>query len=544
MFFYLGTQRELGRLRRLADLYTKALARLDGSAAQSGHTGEEFRSASHLYDRDLAILGPDSLFGLLATVRTGVGQRGLAHDLLHPRDRNATLARQEAIQELAPRNDLREQIHLLGVSQFQQVPASFFNAWLAEPPPSFHPAFRYLLAATTTIALALLLLGATQRLAWSTINPKLLAVFSVQAALALLLRPRVLPILTATNHLSNQMQMFRDGLTLLQANPFTSPKLRDLQARSHQPSGAVKLLARLQHQLAIVQQRTKSFSLILSLLTCAGTHAALSIAAWKRANAAAMTGWLAAWAEFESLNALATYAYEHPENTYPEMLPSGTATFEATALTHPLLGTEAVANNISLRAEDDEAPAKEREASRAASLYLISGSNMSGKSTLLRAVGLNAVLAAAGAPLRATSARISPLAIGASLALTDSLAEGKSKFLAEVERLHAILKLSDGSVPVLFLIDEIFSGTNSLDRRIAAEAVARVLIARGAIGALSTHDLTLTEMAADPALRAANVHMASPDAADPLGFDYRLKPGINPSSNALAILRMVGIELR
>jgi DNA mismatch repair ATPase MutS len=165
---------------------------------------------------------------------------------------------------------------------------------------------------------------------------------------------------------------------------------------------------------------------------------------------------------------------------------------------------------------------------------------MSGKSTLLRSIGINAVLAYAGAPVRAQSLRITPLALGASIALTDSLAEGRSKFLAEVERLSAILNASTAT-PVLFLVDEIFSGTNSEDRRTAARSVLEKLLANAAIGALSTHDLALTDLAT-PATAGLNVHMASPDPQDPLAFDYKLKPGINTASSARAILRLIGID--
>jgi DNA mismatch repair ATPase MutS len=171
---------------------------------------------------------------------------------------------------------------------------------------------------------------------------------------------------------------------------------------------------------------------------------------------------------------------------------------------------------------------------------LISGSNMAGKSTLLRAVGCNTVLALAGAPVCARAAKMSALRVGASLALVDSLAEGKSKFLAEVERLRDIVALA-GSGECLFLIDEIFSGTNSADRRAAAEAVLRALIRAGAIGALSTHDLALAELAEVPELGGVNVHMASPVENDPLAFDYLLKPGVNRTTNALAIVRMLGL---
>ncbi len=527
--FSLRNRRRLERLARLTLLYTRALGRQDGTAPQSGHTGEAFRPATHLYDQDLAILGPHSLFGLLATARTGIGQRGLAHNLLYLPNHDATLARQLAIQELAPANDLREQIHLLGVSDFQQLPATFFDTWLDDPPPVFHPALRLGLLVTTAAYLLLTLAGLVHLAAWSTLRPNIFALLGLQAVIALAVRKRVVPVLDAASHLSNQMEIFRDGLALLQAATFTAPRLIALQQLSRQPGNAVPLLAAAERHFTVVEQRTKNIFLILSLFLAIGTHIAIAIAAWKRRNAAAMKHWLAAWAEFEALNAFATYAYEHPANIYPEILPSGTAIFEVTALAHPLLPPDAITNDIAFNP--------------ATSLYLISGSNMAGKSTLLRAIGLNAVLAANGAPIRATAARIAPLTLGASIALTDSLAEGKSKFLAEVERLHQVLEAAEQPTPILFLVDEIFSGTNSLDRRIAAEAIAAALLRRHAIGALSTHDLTLTEMAANPALRAVNLHMASPDPANPLAFDYRLKPGVNPTSNALAILRLIGIAV-
>ena len=168
---------------------------------------------------------------------------------------------------------------------------------------------------------------------------------------------------------------------------------------------------------------------------------------------------------------------------------------------------------------------------------------MSGKSTLLRAIGLNAVLALAGAPVRARSLRLGQLSVWASMSVVDSLLDGKSKFLAEIERLRQTLQAAEGDKPVLFLVDEIFSGTNSPDRRVAAESVVRTLVSRGAIGALSTHDIALTEIAAKEGLRGMNVHMGSKGAGDPMDFDYRLKPGVTKESNALAIARMAGVPV-
>jgi DNA mismatch repair ATPase MutS len=241
-----------------------------------------------------------------------------------------------------------------------------------------------------------------------------------------------------------------------------------------------------------------------------------------------MRRWLEAWGEFEALLALATYAAEHEENVWPEIV-EGAALFEAKGMVHPLLWrADAVANDVAL--------------GEGVQFLLISGSNMAGKSTLLRAMGANAVLALAGASVPANGLSMSALQIGASLAINDSLAEGKSKFLAEVERLRDLLALArDKPGESLFLIDEVFSGTNSLDRRVAAEAVLRGLLAAGAIGALSTHDLALAELAQIVSLGGRNVHMASPDESDPLGFDYLLKAGVNRTTNGLAIVRLLGL---
>ena len=187
--------------------------------------------------------------------------------------------------------------------------------------------------------------------------------------------------------------------------------------------------------------------------------------------------------------------------------------------------------------------ANDLDLSSGSPFYLISGSNLSGKSTLLRAAGLNAVLAFAGAPVRARVLRLSGLAIVASLAVVDSLLHGKSKFLAEVDRLRLAIQSAALERPVLFLVDEIFSGTNSRDRRIAAEAVVRTLVERGAIGILSTHDLALTEIANAPGMDGVNMHMASGNEGDPMDFDYRLKPGPTTETNALAIARMAGVPV-
>ena len=255
----------------------------------------------------------------------------------------------------------------------------------------------------------------------------------------------------------------------------------------------------------------------------------MAIEGWRGHNRSALRSWLAAWAEFEALNSLACYAYENPGNVFPEVS-EGDPHFEATAIGHPLIPhRNCVGNAVTLN--------------RQSRFYIVSGSNMSGKSTLLRAIGLNAVLALAGAPVRAEALRLSRLAVCASLSVVDSLLNGKSKFLAEVDRLRQAIDLASGGQAVLFLVDEILSGTNSRDQRLAAEAVVRTLVAQGAIGALSTHDLALSEIADHGELGGKNVHMGSRDGGGPMDFDYQLKPGVTREANALAIARMAGVPV-
>jgi DNA mismatch repair ATPase MutS len=228
--------------------------------------------------------------------------------------------------------------------------------------------------------------------------------------------------------------------------------------------------------------------------------------------------------------ALAGYSYEHPNDIFPELLDAAGGRLEARRLAHPLMSeSQSVPNDVSLGGE--------------LRLLIVSGSNMSGKSTLLRAVGLNLVLAWAGAPVRAQSFAVSPLTVGASIRVMDSLQDGKSRFYAEITRLREIVNLANGDRTVLFLLDELLSGTNSHDRKIGAEAIVRSLIDRGAIGMITTHDLALAHIADDLPGRAVNVHFADTLEDGRLRFDYQLMPGIVERSNALDLMRSVGLEV-
>ena len=267
------------------------------------------------------------------------------------------------------------------------------------------------------------------------------------------------------------------------------------------------------------------FSLVILLKP----QIAFAIESWRRQWGPAVGRWLSTVGEFEALCSLAAYAYEHPADPFPEVV-EGRAAFEAEELRHPLMpSAQFVPNSIRFDA--------------GLQLMVVSGSNMSGKSTLLRTVGVNTVLALAGAPVRARRVRLSPLAIGATIRIHDSLQAGTSRFYAEIQRIRHTMDLTRGDIPVLFLLDEILHGTNSHDRAIGAEAIVKGLIDRGAIGLVTTHDLALAKVADSLAPRAANVHFEDELKGGKLSFDYLMKPGVVRKSNALELMRAVGIEV-
>jgi DNA mismatch repair ATPase MutS len=277
------------------------------------------------------------------------------------------------------------------------------------------------------------------------------------------------------------------------------------------------------------------FFLLLSLPFLWGTHVAWAIEAWRRANGGRIRRWLVAVGEFEALASLSAYRYEHPHDPFPTVVADGrggrdAALFDGTGLGHPLLpAAQMVRNDVSLAG--------------ATQLLVVSGSNMSGKSTLLRTVGVNAVLALAGAPVRAASLHISPLAVGATLRIQDSLQEGRSRFYAEITRIRELADLAAGPVPLLFLLDELLHGTNSHDRLIGASGILRGLIDRGAIGLVTTHDLALTAVAEQLTPRAVNVHFEDWLDQGEMRFDYRMKPGPVTRSNAIALMQAVGLDV-
>ncbi len=527
VFWHARLLNRLERARRSVAFYERGLARLEDRWAGTGETGERFRSESHVYADDLDVFGRGSLFELLATPRTRAGEATLAAWLKQPATVPEIQARQSAVVELSPRLDLHEDLAVLGPEVRAAVNTDALVAWASEPPILTATWPRLVLPLVAAVSCALI-----GWWIWSGVPPAAVLPWLIgQSLLAGLFRHRVNHVAEGVEEREGDLQVLASILGRLERETVSSPRLRALmdalRVTGRPPSEEIGRLARLADLLA--SNENQIFRPIAAVLLLK-TQLAFAVDRWRVRSGPAVERWLAVVAEFEALSALATYASEHPSDVMPEMI-DGEPRFDAKSVGHPLLPIDrAVPNDVTLGGD-------------APHVLLVSGSNMSGKSTLLRTVGLNAVLAQAGAPVRATALTMTPLAIGATLRIQDSLQSGRSRFFAEITRLSEIVALARANRHVLFLLDEVLAGTNSHDRRQGAAAIVTGLVELGAIGLITTHDLALTEMVTPLGTRAENVHFEDRFENGTLHFDFRLRPGIVRTSNALALMRSVGLEV-
>ena len=518
------TARKLERARRRVAFHESALARLRGEWVGRGEPGERFADPHHPYAPDLDLFGRGSLFERLCVARTNSGQDRLAGWLKAGAPPMEVRERQLAAADLGPRVALREDLAVLGAEARRAVDSTTLAAWaLAAPVPV--PKTLRVVSFACTVAAVVAVAGIE---AWG-LTPFYLASAAV-AVCVWRARPFSAAVLGGIGRPVNDLQTLSEIFDRLAAEGFAADRLRQLHAAlsaDGEPPG--RPIARLKGWLDSHESKGNVFFAILAFYLVWDLHLSAEVEGWRRRFGASVERWLDGLAEVEALASLGTYAFENPADTYPEVLESGPV-FQAEGLAHPLLpAARAVRNDVSL------------DVTR--SMLVVTGSNMSGKSTLLRTVGTTAVLALAGAPVRATALRLSPLAIGASIRVTDSLQDGESRFYAEIKRIRQVLEIARGPVPALFLLDEIFDGTNSAERRIGAEAVVRSLLDLHAVGLVTSHDLALAEIAVSLAPRATNVHFEDHLEGGRIAFDYRLKTGPVQRGNALGLMRAVGLEV-
>ncbi len=520
-------ERSLDAASRGVTYYERGLARVENRWIGGGNQGERFRDPKHLYADDLDVFGRGSLFELLSTCRTASGERFLAGWLLTPGDLAEVAARQAAVQELRPMVDLREDLAVMGEEIRAAADDQAVRKWGELPPIDFLAGARWIAPALAVAALATFVLFITEK---TSIVPFLIVVL-LELGFSLAVREPVRRVFVTVETPAHELELLALLLKRLESETFSSPALARLRgaltADAKPASRHIERLTKLVHHFD--SARNQFFRAVAAPLVWLPQFA-MAIEKWRRHFGPHIGEWMAAVGEFEALCSLACFAYERPSAVFPQLIESEERRFDADGLAHPLIPpTEAIANDVSLGGD--------------VRLWIVSGSNMSGKSTLLRAVGLNAVLAWAGAPVTAERLRVSRLLIGASLRSNDSLADHRSRFYAEISRLREIADLAREGKPTLFLLDELLSGTNSHDRRIGAEALIRSLVQRGAIGLVTTHDLALAEIVPSFNGAAANVHFEDHLEGGEIRFDYNLRPGVVTRSNALALMRAVGLEV-
>ncbi len=511
--------------RRAVEFYERGLARIEDRWSGIGERGDRFNDPHHVYAADLDLFGNASLFQLLSTARTRMGEERLAQWLLSPSTIEEISLRHSSVRELRDEIDLREDLNVLGEDARVGVHPDELVNWAESSEQLGMPWMAWL----APILAVLAVLSAAVWAIRDIVTPFVIVV-AVEAFLTYGLRKSLDPVLHGTENVFRDLELLARVLERVEAHSFRGPQLQALQHElTSRGVTAHQAIARLRTLVDLINSRHGMFVRLIDAPLMYSVQVAYAAERWRRAHGRAVRQWLATVGEIEALLSLAAYSYEHPGDPFPEII-QGAATFDAEGLGHLLLPAAiCVRNNVSI-----SGPTR---------VLLVSGSNMSGKSTLLRAVGINAVLAMAGAPVRAVRLRLTPLQVGASIRINDSLQEGSSRFYAEITRLRQIVDLAGGNPTLLFLLDELLQGTNSKDRRIGGEGIVRALVERGSIGLVSTHDLALTDIGGSLDGQLHNVHFQDELAGGRMTFDYTLHDGVVTKSNGLELMRSIGLDV-
>lgn len=522
------------RLREQAA--SAGIARCTGKWGELPQDGRRFRDDAHPFSGDLDLFGPHSLFQSLNTARTGFGQAALARLLTSNSSIAEARKRQAAVVALVAQPALRTELEVLSSAQAgprstdADVPLDLARLleW-AEAPAQLTPRRGLVWCARLLPPLLLLTLVATRvfGLPWAFFA----AVLGLQGWLSIRALPASSEAFAAVSASPGAFRRLRPSLRQVESLAVEDPLLRALRQRLTEGGRpASEQMARFERVLGWFELRHNAMVYpFINALLLWDIHCVVALEDWQARSGRALRGWLQAIGELEALCALATLAHDHPEYCFPEFR-DDSALFEAEGLAHPLLEvSQRVGNDVSLPS-----------AGRA---LLVTGSNMSGKSTLLRSMGLAAVMAFAGGPVCARTLRIGALRVYTSMRIHDSLSQGVSHFYAELQKLRKAVEAADSKPPVLFLLDEILHGTNSEERQIGARWVLARLLELGALGAVSTHDLGLCELSSDMMRFVQTVHLKETVVGGGLHFDYRLRPGVVQGGNALQLMRSLGLAV-
>lgn len=498
------------------------------------NTGDRFRDASHPYADDLDLFGRGSLFQRLCVAHTYMGQSRLVELLCGSNDLGPLQQRQNLVQSLAPQLELRQRFEVLALAtretvkkgQELGVPSDLeplLNWAEAKPSQQRHPwilAAAWALPAITTVSALLCYLGLVS-------IPLAIAPLALHLFALIKTRPQTQVVIRMLLRTERMVVNVGPLFELLEGCSDLELLQRRLRSGPESPSVALKSLRRIASWFEL--RHNGLVYPFINLFLLWDVHCILAFEQWQQRHGRHLRTWFDAIGEMEALSSLAGLYHDEPGCCFAEVVGEGCG-FEAVSLGHPLLSPEVRINN-------------DVTCLRHGYGLLVTGSNMSGKSTYLRAIGLAAVLGLAGGPVCAKRLRIAQLQVATSMRISDSLAGGVSHFYAELQKLKRVLDAAHGEHSVLFLLDEILHGTNSRERRIGARFILAELLRAGAFGAVSTHDLALCEMSGDLTERLALVHFRESVVNDEMTFDYRLYPGSVTEGNALRLMQRLGIQV-
>lgn len=491
--------------------------------------GKQFLPAEHPYANDLDIFGRASLFQYCNRTTSDMGGNILSQWLLQPASIDAILQRQEAVKELSAKTEWRQQLEAYGKEQKITITTQTrLQEWLQAEPHFINNIFwKVLQYAVPAIIITVIILNIADVITNPVRNMFLLG----SALIALVMAKKIAPLHQQVSKMADELSVLANSIKLVEQTNFNAPLLQSAQSKFVVENTKASIqLKRLKKIVERLDLRLNFIVFIpLAVVVQWDIQQAMALEKWKQRNQQNINDWFAAIGQFEALHSFAGLAFNHPEWCYP--------TFRAQHfyisgenIGHPLINAaKRVNNNISINSNEE--------------LMLITGSNMAGKSTYLRSIGVNTVLAMAGAPACANTFTLSPVQIISSMRIADNLEESTSTFYAELKKLKAIIDKVNAGEKIFILLDEILRGTNSLDRHTGSVALVKQLIKHKAACIIATHDVELAKLKDNYPNNILNYHFDVQVANDELYFDYKLKEGICTSLNASILMKKIGIEL-
>lgn len=525
--FHQACIKRLKRAQAVSGFHASRLRRLDREFGADVSNGSEFMNDLHPWTQDLDVFGPGSLFQLLNECRTQPGRRKLAEWLQTISDGDTIRLRQARAQGLKNELALRESLACVPDSAQWETAEHLLMEWVqesAQPMPWWIVAWSLLIG---VIAIPVIVLVLMEILSLKM----LLLVVLLQAPAISMTRRQIKSVAQRMDNVDSALRQFGLVMDVFERHSVDEPAIRDLQNRFHSESETASQAIRRLSQLTQWLNNATRNQFFAPIAWACGLFVLLTflLERWRLKHGRDVADWLETTACLEASLSVAGYCFDHPQDCLP-VISDTQPELIAEQVGHPLLKESAcVRNSVSLTSDKP--------------LLLISGSNMSGKSTFLRSLGASVVLTLCGSVVRAKSFRTYPFQLATAMRVSDSLQEGRSLFFTVVRRLKTVVDLTEQPRIVLFLLDEILNGTNSHDRRRGAEAVIRSLVARHALGIVTTHDLALTKIAESMSDQAVNKHFEDKITDGQMTFDYTLRDGVVERSNAIELMRMLGLDV-